>query len=115
MASPPQAIKASANQWLVLVFLSLGYFMILLDTTIVNIAIPSIIPALHSSLDQFSTPICWSTPCFWSRLADHTKPRAARRSAVSVASISDAGRFLSIDSGRVLAAEGRASQLPAGD
>jgi EmrB/QacA subfamily drug resistance transporter len=40
------------NPWLVLVFLSLGFFMILLDTTIVNIAIPSIISALHSSLDQ---------------------------------------------------------------
>jgi len=52
MATPPQAIKTSANPWLVLVFLSLGFFMILLDTTIVNIAIPSIIPALHSSLDQ---------------------------------------------------------------
>jgi MFS family permease len=52
MASPPQAIKASANPWLVLVFLCLGYLMILLDTTIVNVAIPSIIPALHSSLDQ---------------------------------------------------------------
>src|ERR671937_1124868 len=42
----------SRNPWLVLVFLSLGFFMILLDTTIVNIAIPSIISALHSSLDQ---------------------------------------------------------------
>jgi EmrB/QacA subfamily drug resistance transporter len=45
--------KADAkNPWLVLVFLSLGFFMILLDTTIVNIAIPSMISALHSSLDQ---------------------------------------------------------------
>jgi EmrB/QacA subfamily drug resistance transporter len=43
---------SSRNPWLVLIFLSLGFFMILLDTTIVNIAIPSIIPALHSSLDQ---------------------------------------------------------------
>jgi MFS family permease len=51
MATPPQAIKKSANLWLVLVFLSLGFFMILLDTTIVNVAIPSIIPALHSSLE----------------------------------------------------------------
>jgi hypothetical protein len=47
MATPPQAIKKSANLWLVLVFLSLGFFMILLDTTIVNVAIPSIIPALY--------------------------------------------------------------------
>jgi EmrB/QacA subfamily drug resistance transporter len=40
------------NEWLVLVFLSLGFFMILLDTTIVNIAIPAMISGLHSSLDQ---------------------------------------------------------------
>jgi EmrB/QacA subfamily drug resistance transporter len=30
----------------------MGFFMILLDTTIVNIAIPSIISSLHSTLDQ---------------------------------------------------------------
>lgn len=50
MASQAQA--PSKNPWLVLVFLSLGFFMILLDTTIVNIAIPSMISGLHSSLDQ---------------------------------------------------------------
>jgi len=40
------------NEWLVLLVLSLGFFMILLDTTIVNIAIPAMISGLHSSLDQ---------------------------------------------------------------
>jgi EmrB/QacA subfamily drug resistance transporter len=48
MARPVQA----KNEWLVLVFLSLGFFMILLDTTIVNIAIPAMISGLNSSLDQ---------------------------------------------------------------
>ena len=52
MASQPQPTRSTANPWLVLLFLSLGFFMILLDTTIVNIAIPSIISKLHSSLDQ---------------------------------------------------------------
>ena len=52
MASQPQSTRSTANPWLVLLFLSLGFFMILLDTTIVNIAIPSIISKLHSSLDQ---------------------------------------------------------------
>src|SRR5438132_11485005 len=40
------------NPWLALLVLCLGFFMILLDTTIVNVAIPSIIDALKASLDQ---------------------------------------------------------------
>jgi EmrB/QacA subfamily drug resistance transporter len=44
--------KLRENPWAVLVLLSLGFFMILLDTTIVNIAIPSISTDLHASLDQ---------------------------------------------------------------
>src|SRR5689334_20303732 len=40
------------NPWAVLVTLSLGFFMTLLDLTIVNIAIPSMIDALHASLDE---------------------------------------------------------------
>jgi EmrB/QacA subfamily drug resistance transporter len=52
MATANAPARPARNPWLVLIFLSLGFFMILLDTTIVNIAIPSIISALHSSLDQ---------------------------------------------------------------
>jgi EmrB/QacA subfamily drug resistance transporter len=44
--------KGSANPWAVLLVLCMGFFMILLDTTIVNIAIPSIISDLRSTLDQ---------------------------------------------------------------
>jgi EmrB/QacA subfamily drug resistance transporter len=40
------------NPWLALLALGLGFFMILLDTTIVNVAVPSISDALHSSLEQ---------------------------------------------------------------
>src|SRR5688572_14555783 len=40
------------NPWLVLIVLCLGFFMILLDTTIVNIAIPDMIDELGASLDQ---------------------------------------------------------------
>lgn len=43
---------STANPWLILLVLCMGFFMILLDTTIVNIAIPSIINALGASLDQ---------------------------------------------------------------
>jgi EmrB/QacA subfamily drug resistance transporter len=40
------------NPWVVLMVLCLGLFMALLDTTIVNIAIPSIIDAIDASLDE---------------------------------------------------------------
>jgi EmrB/QacA subfamily drug resistance transporter len=40
------------NPWAILLTLSLGFFMTLLDLTIVNIAIPSMIDKLQASLDQ---------------------------------------------------------------
>ena len=40
------------NPWAVLIVLMLGNFMALLDLTIVNIAIPTIVDNLHASLDQ---------------------------------------------------------------
>jgi len=47
-----QAPAPARNPWLVLLVLNLGFFMILLDTTIVNVAIPSMIDGLKASLDQ---------------------------------------------------------------
>jgi EmrB/QacA subfamily drug resistance transporter len=43
---------ARYRPWLVLTALCLGFFMILLDTTIVNIAIPDMMDSLHASLDE---------------------------------------------------------------
>jgi len=40
------------NPWAVLILASVGYFMTLLDLTIVNIAIPNMIGKLHASLDD---------------------------------------------------------------
>ncbi len=40
------------NPWAILLTLSLGFFMTLLDLTIVNIAIPNMIDKLHASLDE---------------------------------------------------------------
>jgi EmrB/QacA subfamily drug resistance transporter len=45
-------IKLRGNPWAVLVVVSLGFFMTLLDLTIVNIAIPNMIDKLHASLDD---------------------------------------------------------------
>ena len=44
--------KWRGNPWAILLTLSLGFFMTLLDLTIVNIAIPSMIDKLDASLDQ---------------------------------------------------------------
>jgi EmrB/QacA subfamily drug resistance transporter len=44
--------KWHGNPWAILLTLSLGFFMTLLDLTIVNIAMPSMIDQLHASLDE---------------------------------------------------------------
>ena len=44
--------NARTNPWLVLVVLTTGFFMILLDTTIVNVAIPAMSKGLNATLDQ---------------------------------------------------------------
>jgi EmrB/QacA subfamily drug resistance transporter len=44
--------KFRGNPWAILIVVSLGFFMTLLDLTIVNIAIPNMINKLHASLDD---------------------------------------------------------------
>ncbi len=44
--------RRTSAPWLALAVLGLGLFMTLLDLTIVNVAIPSIVDDLHASLDQ---------------------------------------------------------------
>jgi EmrB/QacA subfamily drug resistance transporter len=44
--------KFRGNPWAVLLVVSLGFFMVLLDLTIVNIAIPNMITKLSASLDD---------------------------------------------------------------
>src|SRR5258708_13520174 len=44
--------QARTNPWLVLVVLTTGFFMILLDPTIVNVAIPAMSAGLNTTLDQ---------------------------------------------------------------
>src|SRR5437899_10385895 len=46
------AIQTRRSPWIILLVLCLGFFMILLDLTIVNVAIPSIIAGLHAGLDE---------------------------------------------------------------
>ncbi|MEV0274498.1 DHA2 family efflux MFS transporter permease subunit [Hamadaea sp. NPDC050747] len=51
-SGPGQPPATKHSPWLILGVLCLGFFMILLDTTIVNIAIPDMIDRLGASLDQ---------------------------------------------------------------
>jgi EmrB/QacA subfamily drug resistance transporter len=44
--------QARTNPWLVLLVLTTGFFMILLDTTIVNVAIPAMSTGLKTTFDQ---------------------------------------------------------------
>ncbi len=44
--------KYRGRPWVVLIVVSLGFFMTLLDLTIVNIAIPDMLTKLHASLDS---------------------------------------------------------------
>ena len=46
------APRIQANLWIVLLVLTLGYFMILIDTTIVNVALPTMESGLHAGFDQ---------------------------------------------------------------
>src|SRR5436305_1279993 len=46
------AVQTRRSPWVTLLVLTLGFFMILLDTTIVNVAIPSMIDGLHAGLDE---------------------------------------------------------------
>ena len=48
----PHPDAVGVNPWKTLIVLCLGFFMVLLDTTIVSIAVPRIVDGLHSSLDQ---------------------------------------------------------------
>jgi EmrB/QacA subfamily drug resistance transporter len=50
--APPSPPRVALRTWAALAVLCLGAFVAVLDTTIVNIAIPSIMTGLHASLDQ---------------------------------------------------------------
>ena len=45
-------VARERSPWLALLALCFGFFVILLDTTIVNVAIPTMLVSLHASLDQ---------------------------------------------------------------
>src|SRR5437764_8351630 len=70
-----------ANPWAALSALCLGFFMILLDTTIVSIAIPTMLRELHAGLNSIVWvmsvyQLTYSVPMlFTSRLGDRFGPK----------------------------------------
>src|SRR6195256_6941086 len=106
MVRPVQA----KNEWLVLVFLSLGFFMILLDTTIVNIAIPAVVSGLNSSLDQ----ILWVVNAYLlayavllitaGRLGDFFGPRRLFALGLAIFTVASALCGLAQDGNQLIAA-----------
>jgi len=94
---------AGVNPWAVLGVLMLGSFMSLLDLTIVNIAIPSILAGLHTSLDQ----ILWVLNAYSllfavllitaGRLGDIFGPRTIFAVGLAVFTLGSAGSGLARD------------------
>jgi hypothetical protein len=58
--------KFRGNPWAVLLVVSLGFFMTLLDLTIVNIAIPNLISKLVQRLTQDKEPLVPFSPSWGS-------------------------------------------------
>ena len=98
------------NPWPALLVLCLGFFVILLDTTIVNVAIPTMLDSLRASLDQ----ILWVVNAYLltlavllitaSRLGDIFGPRALFALGLGVFSIASALCGLSQDADQLIAA-----------
>jgi EmrB/QacA subfamily drug resistance transporter len=94
----------------VLAVLCLGFFMALLDLTIVNVAIPSIIDGLHASLDQ----LLWALNAYSlvyavllitsGRLGDLFGPRNLFVAGVAVFTAASAASGLSHTPGQLIAA-----------
>ncbi len=98
------------KQWLVLLVTCLGFFMIMLDTTIVYVATPSIMSGLHATLDQ----VLWVFNGYLlayavllitaSRLADLWGPRNLFAAGLAVFTVASGLCGLSGDSSQLIAA-----------
>jgi EmrB/QacA subfamily drug resistance transporter len=101
--------KYAGNPWLVLLVVSLGFFMTLLDLTIVNIAIPNMITKLHASLDD----VLWVINAYAlvlavlvitaGRLGDLVGPRTLFAAGVALFTLASAACGLSPSPGWLIA------------
>jgi len=111
------------NPWLVLAVLCSGHALVLLDLSIVNIAIPSIVDGLHASFDQ----VLWIRNAYIlvfavllitaGRLGDHYGPRRVYVAGIVIFMAASAACGLAQDpdqliAGRVVQAVGAALLTP---
>ena len=104
--------KWQGNEWAVLVTLSLGFFMTLLDLTIVNIAIPDMRRGLHASLPE----IGWVINAYIivlavlmitsGRLGDLRGRRTLFIAGVAVFTLASAASGIAQNAGELIAARG---------
>jgi EmrB/QacA subfamily drug resistance transporter len=101
--------RLRGNPWAVLAVISAGFFMILLDLTIVNIAIPSITSNLHASLDQvlwvingYTLPLAVLLITA-GRLGDLRGPRTMFITGVAVFTLASAACGLSVGPAQLIA------------
>ncbi|MEV4258380.1 DHA2 family efflux MFS transporter permease subunit [Spirillospora sp. NPDC049652] len=102
--------KWRGNPWAVLATLSLGFFMTLLDMTIVNIAVPDVMRSLHTGLDQ----VLWTVGGYTlvlavllvtaARLGDLRGQRTLFAAGVVVFTVASAACGLAPDIGTLIAA-----------
>ena len=100
----------SRNPWLALVVLGLGFFMILLDGAIVNVAVPTMVASLHATLDQ----ILWVLNAYLlvfaallitaGRIGDIVGPRNMFVAGLAIFTIGSALCGLSQDGNQLIAA-----------
>ncbi|KDN82215.1 hypothetical protein KCH_60490 [Kitasatospora cheerisanensis KCTC 2395] len=98
------------NPWAVLLTLSLGFFMTLLDLTAVNVALPGMIGDLHASLDR----MLWVINVYilvlaallitFGRLGDVRGPRAVFVGGVAVFTVASVLCALARDPAQLVAA-----------
>src|SRR6266581_9357373 len=98
--------------WLALAVLALGLFMTLLDLTIVNVAIPSIVDDLHASLDQIlwvlnGYSLVYAVLLITSgRLGDILGPRNMFAAGLAIFTLASALSGLAQDPAQLIAARG---------
>ena len=97
------------NEWLVLAVLCVGFFLIMLDSTIVNVAIPRMMVGLHTSLDSAtwvnsSYLLAFAFPLLVTgRLGDHIGRKAMFMAGMAIFTAGSVGCGLSPSAGTLIA------------